>query len=198
MSRRGLTRWWPLATAAGVLLALAGAGQQWAVAVAVDPVLGQTETPVTGSQVGRTITAGGLLAGAALLAALTGTRVVRLLAALSTLVAAGLVAYPALQLLWDAEPVVRSALAEATAVTGGADLALSSVRLSGWPWVALGGSLLLLAGGLAGGSRARRHGPRPSRAGELDGQARPDGGASDWDRLSEGEDPTAEGRDLSQ
>lgn len=194
MSQFAGTRWWPLATAAGVLLALAGAGQDWGVAVAVDPVLGQTETPVTGSQVGRTITAGGLLAGAALLAGLTGTRVVRLLAALSILVAAGLIAYPAMQLLRDAEPVVLSALAEATAVTGGEDLVLSSVRLSAWPWIALAASLLLLAGGLAAGVRARRHGHGAPPAAERDGRGRPAGGSSDWDRLSDGEDPTEEGR----
>lgn len=188
------SRWWPVATAGGALLALAAAGQDWAVAVAVDPVLGQTETPVTGTQVGATVTAGGLLAGAALLAGLTGGRGVRRIAALGALAGAALVAWPGGRLLLETEPAVLSALSRATGVHGGNSLVLSSVRVTAWPWLDLLAAALLVGGAAGAWRRSHRDGATPASGAEPDAGGDTRTPISDWDRLSEGEDPTDEQR----
>lgn len=181
----------------GVALLLVGSGQTWVTGTAVDSVLGGTRVEVSGSQAGTTLVAGSLLAGAALLAGLVGTRPVRLAAALCLMAASVLAGLPALRALTAPRDVVAAVAADRPGVvtTG---LRIEDAATTGWPWVALVGAVaVLLAGVLCVLMWLRTP---PADGPDADGTEAGPGGTTrrverpsdPWEDLSRGHDPTLE------
>lgn len=185
-----MKRWW-LLVALGVLVVLIGAGRTWVSGTVTDPVLGGTIVQASGTATGATLVAGGLLAGAALLAGLVGSRPVRLAASLCLAAAAVLVALPAGRALTSASDVVADAAADLPgAVTTGHSV--SQVATTIWPWLGLVAALLILAGAAASlVVWSRGAGQRDERAARQQASRR-EPVRDDWDDLSRGYDPTIE------
>lgn len=197
--------WWPLG--AGAVLALVvAAARPWVSGTTADPVLGQAAVSATGSRVAGVVLAGALLAGAGLVAALVGSRPVRLLAAAALAVGGLLVLWQAAVVLVDPSAALEPLVAERTGRTGAAG-SVAQAAAGGWPWVAVLAGVALLtaaAGGAVSATRAARPDPAPrsrrrpvqppADASERGVRTR---GSEEWDRLSRGEDPTLDGGDGS-
>ncbi len=179
--------------AAAVVLPTAVVGlalaQTWFTGTGSDPVLGRASAAVTGAQAAPAATALLLVVGAALVALLTGGPRVRVVASLLvSLAGVGLAAVVAATLGSGAELVGRR-LGELAGRSG--SLVTADLVVRPWPYVALGGALLLGAAGVLAAVAARRWSglsarfERPAGAGDTRGARR-----SDWDELSEGHDPT--------
>ncbi|MFV0462348.1 MAG: Trp biosynthesis-associated membrane protein [Nostocoides sp.] len=184
-----------------VLLTVAGAGlvvltgsRLWATSSVTDTGLGTTAAAVTGVQAVGPLIALVLAAAAGGLAAVTAGRVGRLIGTIVLCGATLIDAILVVRFLADPATVVGQVAAEAMGRTGSLPVSPTATI---WPWLALAGlALLLLAGvvaalgirswrGLSGrydaAADAESAGPRGERV------------ASDWERLSAGEDPTADG-----
>ncbi|MEZ5190663.1 MAG: Trp biosynthesis-associated membrane protein [Schumannella sp.] len=97
------------------------------------------------------------------------------------------------------DPVLASveALAEATGFTSDADAwsdRIADIAPTGWPYAAIGAGILMIVTGIAIAVTARKWpatGSKYSRVRLATEGGAPADPASDWDALSEGEDPTA-------
>lgn len=176
---------------AAVVTLLASGARTWVNGRVSDPVLAETAVSVSGSDAAAGVVATALVGAAAVLAALTGGRVVRWIGAGALMLAGVLVVVLVLQVLLDPEAAVGRQAAELTGRTG-------SIDATGEPtfWVflsLLAGAVLILTGGASllsvrswGGLSSRYEPP-----GEEPGPSpRATEAESDWDRLSRGEDPT--------
>lgn len=185
-----MTRWW-LWAALGVALLLVSSGQTWVSGTVVDPVLGGTQVRATGGGAGGTLVAGALLAGAAFLAGLVGSRPVRLASAVCLVGGAVLAGVPAVRSLSAPGEVTAQVAAELPGSVGSTVLIEDPVA-SAWPWVALLGAVLVLASGvlrLLGALRARPV-DETERAAEARASRREQRAVDPWEELSRGQDPT--------
>ena len=169
-----------------VLLLLLAGSRTWVTGSVADAVLQRAEVQVGGSSAAPVLTAGALVGAAAIVALLTVGRWTRSIASVLASLAGALALYGALQVITDPDGAIRDHAAGSTGHTGDA---VAHGALTFWPWVGLlGAVLLILAGvlGLVGGRRwsglsSRYDAPRPRTR-----------TVSAWDRMSEGEDPTAD------
>lgn len=185
-----MRRWW-LWGALGAALLLIGSGQTWVRGTWQDPVIGTSLIEATGTQTGATLTAGALLAGAAVLAGLVGSRPVRLVAAVCLAGAAVLAGLPALTALLAPERVVEAVVADLPGATG-LTIRASDAAATLWPWLGLLGALLLLVAAVLCALQWRRL-PHPGGTGGPAGRqpAAPRPRPADaWEDLSRGRDPT--------
>lgn len=176
-----------LVGAVAVLLLIAANTRTWVSGSVTDAVLQGASTTASGSKSAPALLAAALVGAAAVLATLTTGRVARWIAAVLTLIA-GIVA------VWAVIVVVRDPVKilgdVATSMTGHTGDRTVDADLTVWPWVALlGGFLLALTGVLAivgvrswSGLSSRYDAPTTPKATKR----------SDWDMLTEGEDPTAD------
>lgn len=190
------SRGWALAAVLGAALLLVASARPWLEVTTDDAVLGQAALSVSGGEMSRAVPAAALLAGAALVAGLVGSRVVRVIAAACLLLAAVVAAVPVLGALTDPAGAAQPALRERTAITGVApDAGPVAGASATWAvWVAV---LAVLLFTLAAVLRVLP-GPARSRtptAPSSDEPGREVGAATDWERLSAGDDPTADPTD---
>jgi len=201
-------RWWVLVVLVAVVVLLAGAGQVWVEATADDVVLGTTPVEVTGSSAAPAVTAAALLAGAAVVAGLVGSRAVRVAAVVFLLLAAVVGGWATLEVVLDPVAAADAAATDRTAVRGAEAGVVGQASLTPWAWLALVScgavcacALVVLLGMLrprtgstpsgsarSGGPGRRAPGPRGGGPG-----TRPVSEESAWERLSRGEDPTDPG-----
>lgn len=193
------SRWLRPSTA--VLLTLVGAGivvatgsRLWASSTVTDTGLGTTAAAVTGSQAVGPLVALVLAAVAGVLAAATAGRVGRVIGVV--VLAAATVTDLALVVIFLLDPAqaVGRVAAEAMGRTGTLPV---SPTATVWPWVALAGLGFMLAAAVVAalGARGWRGLSTRYEAGTADQAStgpRGERTSSDWDRLSAGEDPTAE------
>jgi uncharacterized membrane protein (TIGR02234 family) len=191
-----------LALPACLLLVLSGS-RTWVTGTVDDAVLGSSRVTGTGGDVASGVVALALAGAAAALASTTSGRVTRrvtvVLMALAALGAAVLVA----RVLLDASAVLGSLAARSTGRTGTVE---THATVTAWPWLALAAAVALVGASVSAwvgartwqGLSARYDPPAPGGAeGHQDGPAPPARGprgervASDWDRLSAGQDPTS-------
>lgn len=185
-----MRRWW-LWAALGAALLLVSSGQTWVSGTFHDPVIGATLITVTGTQTGATLTAGALLAGAAVLAGLVGSRPVRAVAAVCLAGGALLAGLPALTGLLSPREAVEAVAADRPGATG-LTVQITDAAPTLWPWVGFIGALLILVGALlcalnwlgSPGPRAAGSDSAPQAA------SRPERPTDAWDDLSQGRDPT--------
>lgn len=189
------SRGWLLLAGAGALVVLVAVSRSWLVASAGDAVLGTVQVSVTGSQASPLVPAAALLAGAALVAGLVGSRPVRVTAGVALLTAGLLAGVATAGVLLDPAAAAQAALTERTGVAGAVTGVgvVASVAVSGWPWSALTGALCLAGAGVvrlltAGAGAAGR--TEQGTAAETAADRRERHERGDWDRLSAGEDPT--------
>lgn len=187
---------------AGLVLVLAG--RDWVEGL-VDVGIGVREVPVTGSGAQPGITGAALVVAAATIVAVTARGWGRLVAG-AAMVLAGLgVAALAMLVVADPQVAVVAAAGESSFTVVEADLA----RLTVLPWLTLVPALFCIAAGVLAlfrgrhgrwsglSSRYERPGahdqaPDASSVPRTDADApRPRDDAQAWDRLSDGEDPTA-------
>lgn len=200
-SRRTPSRRTVLLTgSAGAVLAMLAGLRVWAAGTVVDPVLGRAVVTGSGTQLAAGALGASVIALAGLLAVTLAGRTSRIVASVAVALAAGYGISVAGSVV--ADPARALAAAAGTAV-GRAGVAAVDATATVWPWVAVVG--LVTAGGCAlvalgvghrwprpgirydspverpSGSDARRAATAAAAASE-----------SDWDRLSRGEDPTAD------
>ena len=171
--------------AVAVILLVAANSRTWVTGSVTDAVVQHARTAASGGKAGPALLASALVGAAAVLATLTTGRVPRWIASVIT-VAAGVVSVVAT--LAVVRNPGRTLGDVATSMTGHTGDRTVDASLTIWPWVAvLGGVLLALTGVLAIigartwsglSSRYDAPGATPARR------------RSDWDMLSEGEDPT--------
>lgn len=176
----------------GAVVVIVTATRTWVTGTVDDAVLGASRLSATGSEVATGVVALALVAGAAAVATTTSGRLVRRVTlAVLALSAVGVVAQ-----------VLRVVLAPGTALgpiaaraTGRGGSLETHSTATAWPWVALLGAALLLLAGAGALAGMRRWSALSSRyetpAGTDVRGARGERVASDWDRLSAGDDPTA-------
>lgn len=197
---RPRVRW--LLAAACALVLLVAAGRPWLTSTAPDPVLGTSRLEVTGGQVSPVLVAVAVLALACVLAALLGSRALRLIAGAGLMVAGALALGSTLVVMLDPVPAVEAALSARTARTG-ASGQVSQAQPTLWPWVggAVAAAMVVLAilglatsgtpaveRAVSAGDRARPAGQAAATQADRAPDAAP--GHDAWDRLSRGEDPT--------
>ncbi|AKU16750.1 Trp biosynthesis-associated membrane protein [Luteipulveratus mongoliensis] len=172
--------------AAVVLLACSA--RTWVEGTVSDVVLQDSTVSVSGSKAAAGVVAGALVGAAAAVATATGGRIVRWVGAIAALLAGLLAVVLTLRVILDPSDVVGRQAATTTGRTGSVE-ADGSVTV--WVWIALVGALLLLAAGASATVGMRRWAGLSSRydAPTADKPARQE---SDWERLSKGEDPTAD------
>ena len=187
--------------ATAALLALAGGGlglvattRPWVHAVVLESVLGQRKTiVVSGKDAAPAVVAVALVALAAgvalLLARTSGRRVIGLV-----LVLAGAAQVAATtSTVGQPRSSVTDQVARAVGATGSTDV---SVTVTGWPWLAVVGGVLVVLAGVHTVLRARRW---SAPTGRYEATATADGtpdaadhpeGSDAWDALTRGDDPT--------
>ncbi|MGN6412832.1 Trp biosynthesis-associated membrane protein [Flexivirga sp.] len=174
-----------LTGALAVILLVAANTRTWVNGSVTDAVLQGAHTAASGSKASPALLAAALVGAAAVLATLTTGRVARWIAAVITLIA-GVVAVVAVVVV--VRDPVKAISDVATTMTGHTGDRQVTADLTVWPWIALlGGVLLVLTGALAiigarswAGLSSRYDAPTAAKATRR----------SDWDMLSEGEDPT--------
>jgi uncharacterized membrane protein (TIGR02234 family) len=200
---------WPvvLAALAGAGAVLLASGRVWAEG-RVAGLSGTAVVSVTGRESQPVLPALALLAGAAAAALAIGGRAARLFSAAAlALAGAGVVAVAVGRAA--APSRMAAALDPAAArLTGIRGLPVLGVEVSGWPWLAVAGGVLVALAGLVGllagrrwPDRGARYDRAPDEGGSAPGPEGDDGGPGDerpedgaaavWDALSRGEDPTA-------
>lgn len=171
--------------ALAVILMVAANTRTWVSGSVTDAVLAQAHTTASGGQAAPALLASALVGAAAVIATLTTGRVPRWIAAVITLLA-GLVSV-VVTIVAVRDPA--GALGDvATAMTGHTGDRTVRASLTIWPWVALLGGVLLVLTGLLAIVGARSWSGLSSRY-DAPGAA-PVRSRSDWDMLSDGEDPT--------
>jgi uncharacterized membrane protein (TIGR02234 family) len=177
---------------------LVSGSREWVSGSVDDVALGATALHGRGSDLAPGALAAALVGLASAVAAATSGRVVRIVAACAALLAAVLGATVVISVLADPGGALGKL---AAAGTGRSGTLAAHARVGGWAWVALAAMLVMGVGGLGalvGGRRWRGlsgaydapvsgEAHQPSSAGEP-----APGQESAWDRLSRGEDPTAE------
>jgi hypothetical protein len=161
--------------------------REWVSGSVDDVVLGASALHGTGSDVAPGALAAALVGMAAAVAVATTGSVVRVLAACSMLVAAVLGASAVVSVLVDPDGALGRL---AAAGTGRSGTLAAHGHVGGWGWAALAAMVVMGLGALAALVGARRWRGLSSR---YEAGLAETGGASAWDRLSRGEDPTARG-----
>lgn len=167
-----------------ILLVLANS-RTWVQGTIQDAVLRNAHATAGGSTAAPVLVAAALVGAAAILAACTTGRVARLIAAVVALLSGVVALVSAIAAVRDPGAALRETATNMTGHTGDRQVAAS---LTFWPWVGvLGGVVLAIAGVLAVlGARSWR-----GLSDRYDApSAAPTRKTSDWDLLSEGEDPT--------
>jgi len=175
-------------------LILVSGSRVWVSGSVEDAVLGASQLHGRGAEVAPGVMASALVGLAAAVAATTSGRVVRVLAALSALLCAVLGASLVIAILADPGGALGPLAATGAGRSGTLDV---HGRAGPWAWVALAAVVVMGLGGLGALSGGRRWHGLSARydAGEPDrqGAAGPAvSGATQWDQLSRGEDPTAQ------
>jgi uncharacterized membrane protein (TIGR02234 family) len=166
---------------------LVSGSREWVSGSAGDAVLGASALHGRGSDVAPGALAAALVGMASAVAAATTGRVMRVVAACSMLLAAVLGTTVVILVLVDPSGALGSL---AAAGTGRSGTLAAHGHVGGWAWAALAAMLVVGFGGLAalaGGRRWR------GLSGRYETGVPEAAQASAWDRLSRGEDPTAEG-----
>lgn len=183
------TRGWLFLGAVGVLVLALATAQVWFEVQLVDSVRGPMSLTASGSEVTRVSAAAALLAGAALLGGLIGARPVRWLAGAMLVLSGVLAVVAVLGAVGDPVAAVEPVVADRTGVVGGGGEVQAQV--TAWPWSAVTGAVCLIGAGVL----RIITGPRPADTERDRRTAAPEAGTrgehrGDWERLSEGEDPT--------
>jgi uncharacterized membrane protein (TIGR02234 family) len=192
----------------GAALMLLAVSRTWAHAVVQDPLAGRLSVDATGRQAAPIVAAVALVALAGAVAVLTLRTVGRVVAGLLLVLSGAAAMAAAVDVGRTPTDALRSVVAD---VTGRSGEALPLAQRTPWPWVALVGALLVVAGGAAAVVRARAWASSAGLPGRYDspvggapstGDGRPaapagaderaaEAGVPDtWERLSRGEDPT--------
>ncbi|KNX37283.1 Trp biosynthesis-associated membrane protein [Luteipulveratus halotolerans] len=179
-----------LGSLVAAVVLLACGGRTWVEGAVHDAVLRNSTVSVSGNDAAGGVVAAALVGAAATVATATGGRVVRWVGAVATLLAGVLAVVLTVGVLVDPAGVVGEHAAETTGRTGSVD-ADGSVTV--WVWLSLLGAVLLTAAGGLALAGIRRWVGLSSRYDAPTGEARSAREASDWDRLSQGQDPTVDG-----
>lgn len=181
---------------AGVL-ALAAATQTWIEIELVEGAAAETSLSVTGQRLNPSLSPVAIaVLASALVLTIAGPVLRRAIGALVALCGGG-IAFLGIAVLSDPHLEPSSAVAEATGIVGGAQYELvSSVATTTWPSAAIAcgaaaavaGVLVLLFGG-SWRAAGRRYDTRTDRGARAAGDGPPDR-ISEWDALSDGDDPT--------
>ena len=176
-----------------VLLLLLSGSRTWVTGTLSDAVLANTKVSVGGSSAAPVLTAGALVGAAAVIAVLTAGRVARSIAALLAGMAGVIALVAAIGVIRDPSQAVEAMAAGSTGRTGDFD---AEGMLTLWPWVGVGGAVLLIATGVLASLGGRRWSGLSSKydaPGAGTTQTAGTAGTrktSAWDQLTEGTDPT--------
>ncbi|TWP33573.1 Trp biosynthesis-associated membrane protein [Leekyejoonella antrihumi] len=176
--------------ALGVLLILVASSRTWVNGTVGDAVLQNAQLSVSGSKASPAGVAAALVGAAAIVVAVTTGRVARWVAAVLALLSGLLALGGAIWLVQNPSAAVRSRAASVTGRTGHVAVHTS---LTFWVWIGVfGGVLLTMAGALCiagvrqwSGLSSAYDAPATAKVARV----------SDWDRLSVGDDPTADDDD---
>ena len=178
----------------GGLVALAASRSTWITGTA-DSLLGPVRAEVDGTQAAPGLAAIGLVALAAAVAAVTGRRIGRIIAAVILFACGAGGVFLVIRSITSADSILGGVAATDTGALGAYE---AHATVSIWPWLTLISALFfaLAVFGIAVGGRAWSGlgGRYDAGGGEADvSGARGERVTSDWDRLSAGEDPTEPG-----
>lgn len=174
-----------LTGALAIILLVAANTRTWVSGTVTDAVLQGAHTDASGGKAAPALLASALVGAAAVLATLTTGRIARWIAAVITLLA-GIVAVVAVMVV--VRDPVKTLGDVATSMTGHTGDRKVTADLTFWPWVALLGAVLLVLTGVLAILGARAWSGLSSR---YDAPTAPKAAArSDWDKLTDGEDPT--------
>ncbi|MBB2891333.1 Trp biosynthesis-associated membrane protein [Flexivirga oryzae] len=174
-----------LVGALAVILMIAANTRTWVSGSVTDAVLQQAHTTASGGKAAPALLASALVGAAAVLATLTTGRIPRWIAAVITLLAGVVSVVVVLAPVRHPGSVLGDVATTMTGHTGDRNIAAS---LTVWPWMALLGAVLLVLTGVLAILGARTWSGLSNRydaPGASAVRAR-----SDWDMLSDGEDPT--------
>lgn len=178
--------------AVGALLSVVTAGRPWVEGTVDDAMIGGSLQQVTGQEAVTGIVALGLVLLAGAVAAAATRRLGRRVAAVILLVISVVMAVLVLRVVLDPSGILGSIAAASTGRTGSLT---ATGEATGWAFVALVPAAcgFLLAAIAWRGATAW---PQPSSAYDRPAAERPgqrgERVSTDWERLSEGEDPTAD------
>jgi uncharacterized membrane protein (TIGR02234 family) len=180
---------------AGGALGLLSASRPWVHAVVQDPVLGRTTVTASGRQAAAVVPAVALVALAGGVALLLARTLGRRVAGIVLVLAGAAEVAATIGAIRSPKAGVSDLVARAVGAVGTTDV---SVQVTGWPWLAVAGGVLVVLAGALAVLRARHWDVRSSRyeppaeasTGPEDGGAPEDGAPDTWDALSRGEDPT--------
>ena len=173
----------------GALVALAASRGVW-IEGTVDDVAGAARAQATGTEAAAGLAGLALVGAAAVVAAVTSGRVGRLVASVALIGVVVVIAVLVARVLLDPADVLGSV---AGSRSGTSALLEASATTTIWPWVAALAAVpfaLAAAGALLSGGRWQALGATTARSGT--DRTEPTSSTSDWERLSEGEDPTDE------
>jgi hypothetical protein len=162
---------------------LISGSRQWVSGTVNDVVLGSGALSGTGSDTAPGVMAAALVGLASAVVVATSGRVLRIVAAWATLLAAALGVAVVVSVLADPEAALSRLATAGTGRSGGA-LAVHG-QIGGWAWVAFAAMLVMGVGALAALA-----GRSPRGAGGTAGEQGRTQTASVWDQLSRGDDPT--------
>lgn len=179
-----------VATLIAAVVVLASGSRIWVHGTVHDAVLSDSQVDVTGSQAASGVVAAALVGAAAVLAAITGGRIIRRVGAIALALAGVLVVVLALRVQLDPSSIVGEQAATRTGRTGSVD-ADGTARI--WVMIVLLAGLAMTFTGIVtllsvrawGGLSSRYESPAAEQ--ETD---RATDAESAWERLSRGEDPT--------
>nr|WP_279672364.1 Trp biosynthesis-associated membrane protein [Flexivirga meconopsidis] len=168
-----------------VALLLLANSRTWVEGSVSDAVVQSARTSASGGKAAPAVLAATLVGAAAVLAAITTGRVARWIAAVIAVLAGVIAIVATIVVIRGPESTLRDS---ATSLTGHTGDQTVTASLTFWPWVGLLGGVLLLLTGLLTVLGARAWSGLSSRYDAP--AARAAKTRSDWDLLSDGEDPT--------
>ncbi|WP_158607709.1 Trp biosynthesis-associated membrane protein [Flexivirga caeni] len=171
--------------ALAVILLVVANGRTWVSGTVTDAVLRHAHTTASGSKAAPALLATALVGAAAVLATLTTGRMPRWIAAVLTLLAGVVSVIAALAAVRNPARTIGDI---ATSMTGHTGDRTVDTSLTIWPWVAVFGGILLALTGVLAIAGVRSWSGLSSRY-DAPG-SKPVRTRSDWDLLSDGEDPT--------
>lgn len=172
----------------GSLVALAASRGVW-IEGTVDDVAGVARAQATGTEAAAGLAGLALVGAAAVVAAVTSGRIGRIVASVALLAVVVVIAVLVARVLLDPAGVLGSVAGSRSGTSATLDATASTTA---WPWVAALGAApfaLAAAGALLAGGRWHALGAAGRRGTDRTDVAPT---SSDWERLSEGEDPTDE------
>jgi uncharacterized membrane protein (TIGR02234 family) len=172
---------------AAASVVLVSGSREWVTGSVDDVGLGATALHGRGADIAPGALAAALVGLAAAVAAATSGRVVRAVAACCMLLAALLGATVVISVLVDPSGALGALAAAGTGCSGTLG---AHGHVGGWAWAALAAMLVMGFTGLGALLGGRRWW---GLSGRYEAGATEAGRASAWDRLTRGEDPTAEG-----